>query len=263
MARRIEEKEELFMRLANAFAAALVLLAGVAGTAAAQDSEEGGTFYSHIYVDMGTGMQYTPKGFVTQLAGDVYNNTNPQATALAGFSSTDLNAQYGDRLTTTGTGILQENDFTIFNSPSSAGPLLSSTFNIALFNGTTSALLGNYSTGAVTFGAGLAPGFFSVITITGLSGLNINVNTTDVIMRQQCGTRTGTANRLGVVLLDPPTIGSSTNTMYINATTVGAAGFYNIGNPALNANPGYRVNVAQPVPAGTRSWGAIKAMYHL
>jgi hypothetical protein len=249
------------MRFANAFAAALILLAGVAGTVAAQEIEEGGTFYSHIYYDMGTGLQYTPKGYVTQLAGDVYNNTNPTTTVLGGFSSTDLNAQYGDRVTTTGTGILQENDFTIFNNSTNGGVLLSTTFNIALFNGTTSALLGSYSTLPVTFGAGLNPGFFSVVTITGLGGLNINVNTNDVIIRQQCGTRVGAANKLGVVIIDPPTIGSSTNTMYINATTVGAAGFYNLGNPPINANPGYRINVSQPVPATPTSWGSIKALY--
>jgi hypothetical protein len=254
------------MRVAKAFAAALVLLASAAGMASAQDdvSSEGvGTFYSHIYYDMGTGLQYTPKGgFVTQLAGDVYNNTNPQGAIIGSITSTDLNAQWGDRLTTTGTGILQENDFTIVNSGSSAGPLLTATFGIALFDGTTSALIGSYSTNPVNFGS-LGQGFFSIITITGLGGLNINVNTTDVIMRQQVLAKTGTASRLGVILFDPPTIGSSTNTMYINATTVGPAGFYNLGAAPnfVNANPGYRINLNQPVPAAAKSWGAIKAYY--
>lgn len=249
------------MRLANALAAALVLLAGAAGVAAAQGdvADEGqGVFYSHIYVDMGTGLQYTPKGFVMQLVGDVYNNTNPTPSTLGAVASTDLNAQWGDRVTTTGTGVLQENDFTIFNSGTSAGPLLSTTFNIALFNGTTSAFLGGYSTTPVTFAGGLNPGFFSVVTVTGLGSLNINVNTSDVIMRQQCGVRTGTANRLGVVSMDPPTIGSSGVSMYINASTVGPAGFYNVANVP---NPGYRINLSQPVPAAAKSWGAIKAIY--
>ena len=254
------------MRVAKAFASALVLLASVAGMASAQDevtAEGAGTFYSHIYYDMGTGLQYTPKGgFVTQLAGDVYNNTNPQAAIVGSITSTDLAAQWGDRVTTTGTGLLQENDFTIVNAGTSAGPLLTATFGIALFNGTTSALLGSYSTNPVNFGS-LGQGFFTVLTITGLAGLNINLNTTDVIMRQQVLAKTGTATRLGVVLFDPPTIGSSTNTMYINASTVGPAGFYNLGTAPnfVNANPGYRINVAQPVPATPKSWGAIKANY--
>ena len=248
------------MRLANAFALALILLAGVSGTAAAQDEAELGTFHEHIYVDFGTGMRYTPKGgYVTQLAGDVYNNTNPLPASLAAVSSTDLNAQWGDRVTTTGIGILQENDFTVFNSSSSAGVLVSAAFNIALFNGATSALLGSYSTAPVVFGGGGLPqGFYSIITVSGLGGLNLNVNTTDVIMRQQVGARVGTASRLGVISADPPTIGSSTPSVYINATTVGPAGFYNVTNAP---NFGYRVNVSQPVPATPSSWGAIKAIY--
>ena len=249
------------MRIAKAFAAALVLMAAAAGTAAAQDEVEYGTFHSHLYYDMGTGMLYTPKGgFTTQLAGDVYNNTNPAAAAIAGFSSTDLAAWMGDRVTTTGTGVLQENDFTVFNSGTSAGPLLTASFNIQLFNATTAASIGAYTTGVVNFGAGLPAGQFTILTVTGLGGLNFNVNTTDVLIRQRIATKTGTANRLGVALLDPPSIGSSTNVMYL-FTSANPEGYYNIGNPAINANPGYRINVSQPVPAGPTTWGSIKGMY--
>lgn len=245
------------MRLANAFAAALILLTGIVGTASAQDELEIATFKEHIYVDFGTGLRYTPKGgYATQLAGDVYNNTNPLAATLGGLSSTDLNAQWGDRVTTTGTGILQENDFTVYNPGSSAGPLASGTFNIALFDGATLAMIGNYNVG-VTF-SGLSPGFFSIVTVTGLGGLNINVGTTDVVMLQQSLTRVGTATRLGIVSANPPSIGSSTTQMYANATTIGPAGFYTIANIP---NPGYRINLSQPVPATPKSWGAIKAIY--
>jgi hypothetical protein len=256
------------MKVAKAFtslAAVLVLMSGAVGAVMAQDNAglvEPGTFDSHVYVDMGTGLQYTPKHSTIQLAGDVYNNTNPQAAANFGFSSTDLASQWGDRVTTTGTGILQENDFTVFNTGSSAGTLLSATFNIALNDGSSLAALGGYTTGLVTFGSGLPPGFFSIITITGIGGLNINVNTTDVLIRQQIATKTGLANRLGIASLDPPTIGSSSNTMYINSSTVGPAGFYNVGNPPQNANPGYRINLSAPVAASKATWGSVKALYH-
>jgi hypothetical protein len=239
-------------------AAALFLLAGFAGSSMAQDAEVG-TYAGHIYIDFGTGLRYTPKGgYATQLAGDVYNNTNPLAATLAAFSSTDLNAQFGDRVTTTGTGILQENDFTFYNSGSSAGPVLTASFGISLFDGTSLANLGGYSTNPVVFGAGLLPNQFTIITVTGLSGLNINVNTTDVVIVQQVLARTGTATRLGIVSANPPSIGSSAATMYINATTVGPAGFYTVANVP---NPGYRINLAQPVPASPTTWGAIKAHY--
>ena len=250
------------MRFAKAFLATLVLLAAVAGTAAAQNELEAeAVFHSHVYFDMGTGLMYTTKGgFATQVAGDVYNSTNPLSTPIAGFSSGDLNAWMGDRVTTTGTGVLQANDFTVFNGGSSAGPLTSVSFNVQFFDAGTAASLGGFTTGVLNLGAGLLPGQFTIVTVTGLGGLNINLNTTDVLVRQRVVTKTGAASRLGVALIDPPTIGSSTNTMYL-FTNVNAEGFYNIGNPPINANPGYRINVSQPVPATAKSWGAIKAFY--
>ena len=255
------------MKLVKAFlllTALLVLSPGAARVALAQDglTAEPVTFAGHLYFDFGTGAMYVPKGGAkTELAGDVYNNTNPNPGANFGFSSTDLAAQWGDRLATTATGILQENDFTVFNS--TTGVLNSASFNISLYDGTSLALLGSYTTGTVTFGAGLPASSYSIITITGLGGLNINVNTTDVIMLQQVAAKTGTTTRLGIASLNPPSIGTSIPQMYINATTVGPAGFYNIGTAPnyTPANPGYRVNLNQPVPADNRTWGSVKALY--
>ena len=161
---------------------------------------------------------------------------------------------------TTGQGILQENDFTVYNSSTSAGVLLTASFNIALFDGLSNAPFGGYTTGVVSFGAGLPPGGYSIITVTGLGGLNINVSNVDVLMRQQIAVKTGAANRLGVASLDPPTIGSSANSFYVNASNVGPAGYYSVGAP--NGNPGYRINLSAPTPAGSQSWGSIKALYH-
>ena len=246
------------MRVAKAFAAALVLLAAVAGTAAAQNEFELGTFHSHVYYDMGTGLMYTPKGgYVSQLAGDVYNNTNPTAPVLGGISSTDLNGIWGDRVVMTGTGVVQEQDFTVFNPSTSAGPLVSSTFAVNYYAGATTTFIGGFTTGVVTF-AGLNPGFFSIVTITGIGGLNINLNTTDILVTQRSVTRVGTATRLGVVILDPPTIGSSFAPSMFISNSVNPAGYYNIG---ANGTPGYRINVSQPVPATPKSWGAVKALY--
>jgi hypothetical protein len=253
------------MKLVKAFAlltAMLVLSTGAARVALAGGSQlpEPCQFQGDLYFDMGTGAMYVPKGGgQTEAAGDVYNNTVAPSAANFGFSATDVGAQFGDELLTTGTGILQENVFTIFNG-GTAGALLTATVHIELFNAVTSASLGGYNTN-VNFGAGLNPGFFSRITATGLGGLGINVNTTDVIILQQITAQTGTATKLGIASLDPPTVGSSPNTFFVNAPSVGPAGFYNIGNPPLNANPGYRVNVNQPVPADSKSWGAVKALY--
>jgi hypothetical protein len=245
------------MKLANAFAAALVLVC-TAGTAMAENEVGTGTFQSHIYVDMGSGAVYSPKGAMTQIAGDVYNSTNPQSPAIAGVSTTDMNGIYGDRITTTGTGILQELDFTVYNPSNSAGPITSASFQINVFDAVTAAPLAGFTTSSVPIA--LNPGFFTIITVSGLSVLNANINVTDLVVTQKIAARTGTATRQGVALLDPPSIGSSANTLYISNTAT-PAGFYTLGSPPINANAGYRINVQQPVPAATKSWGAIKASY--
>jgi hypothetical protein len=50
--------------------------------------------------------------------------------------------------------------------------------------------------------------------------------------------------------------------MYINASTVGAAGFYNIGNPPQPAHPGYKISTAPPpVSTASRTWGELKKLY--
>ena len=253
------------MKLANAtFAAlaALTLTLGAAGTARAQLDTEPAQYMGHARMDLRGTTSNWVVGPSAQLAGDVYNNTNPLAAPNFGFSSTDFNSIFGDRVTTTGTGILSENDFTIFNG--GGANLLTASFNVGLYDAVTSTFLGGYTTGVVNFGAGLPAGQFTVITVTGLTPANINVNTTDVLIVQQVATHTGATTRLGIASLDPPTIGSSANTMYISSSTVngGVAGFYNIGNPPANANPGYRINVSQATPAANKTWGGVKAMYH-
>ena len=242
----------------------LLLAVGVGSATANPSAEAIGGCAGHYYLNASTGKSWAsgPGGAIPFLAGDVYNNTNPPGTPNFGISSTDFASTWGDRVTTTGTGTLAENDFTLYNSQSSAGSVLTATFNIGLFDGASNALLGGYTTGVFNFTATpLPPGFFAILTVTGLTGLNINLSTTDVLMTQQLATVTGTATRLGVASLDPPTIGSSTNTMYINSSTIGPAGFYTIGTPPLNANPGYRINRTTPLSTESKNWGAVKNLY--
>jgi hypothetical protein len=240
---------------------AVALLLGVVGVATAQLAEEPVSGYAgHYHIDLVTGNSWwdSPNSVVA-LGGDIYNNT--ASPANFGFSLTDLAAIFGDRVTTTGLGVLDENDFSVFNSGSSAGNLLTASYAIQLSNATTSAPLGGYTTGIVSFGTGLPPGFFTIISVIGLNGLGINLNTNDVLITQQIATHTGLANRMGIASLDPPTIGSSSNVMFINSVAVGPPGYYNIGNPPLNANPGYRINVELATSTRSSTWGRMKALY--
>lgn len=216
---------------------------GAASVADPAATEPAPTYAGHIYMDFATGATTSSPAGV----GDVYANTT---TVTAGASSTDLVAVFGDRVTMTGSGFLDQIDFSIFNSGSSAGPVLTATFNLTFYDGTVPPLpapFGGFTTAPVNFGAGLNPGFYSLVTVTGLSGLGINL-TTDVLLTQTVTSFTGTATRFGIVFADPPTIGSSllpaANTCYIQATTFGGGvpGYYSFAAP--NGNVAYRINVS-------------------
>jgi len=186
--------------------------------------------------------------------------TNTASAPNFGFSSTDLTSIWGDELLTTGTGLLSSHQFTVFNSGSSAGTLVSAQVGVSFYDAVTSNFLGGYSTN-VTFGP-LPQGFYTIVTVPNLDPLNIMLTSTDIVVTQQILSKTGSANRLGIASLNPPTVGSSPNTMYINSSTVGPAGFYNIGNPPMPANPGYQVDLAPPpVPTTHTTWGTIQRLY--
>ncbi len=73
-------------------------------------------------------------------------------------------------------------------------------------------------------------------------------------------------DNLGQGIFDPPTIGSSTDVLFL---TNGAGSFFNTANPAGAlqdlgtdpANVGWALSVDEPVPAVASSWGRIKKLY--
>lgn len=193
-----------------------------------------------------------------QLISTVYDNST-STTALA-FSSTEVTTRtYGDELFLTSGGLLSEMKFSVFNSGSSAGALLSATVAVELLDAATSASLGSFST-VVGFGAtGLSPGFYSVATITNLESLSILLSTTNVLVKQRITAKTGTASRTGIVSLSPPTVGSSPAYFFQSSPTV-AAGFYT--SASGNVNVLYQLAVTPPpVPARSTSWSRVKKLY--
>ena len=195
----------------------------------------------------------------TNVLTTIYDNTSASPQLV--ISSTDLASQWGDELTTTGMGLLSTHKFTLYNSSTSAGPLLTATVSLSFFNAVTSAPLGSYS-GTINFGAGLLANQFSVITASGLDPLLIILNTTNVFVIQQVTAKTGTANRLGVVSMGPVLVGSSPVDMFISSTTIGTGFFCLVANCTTPSNPGQFLAV-NPPPVGTvsKSWGAIKKLY--
>ena len=249
------------MKKANAFlllaVVALVAIAPAAVFAGVVDPEGApAQFAGHAYYDMITHTLTWDTNPAPLADVDIYSNIT--SAPAFGFSSTDLNSTWGDELFPVGTGTLDQNDFTIFNSGSSAGALLTATVNVNLFDGPSATFLGGYNT-AINFGSGLPPGFFTIVTVTNLAGLGIVVPS-DVVITQQLAAKTGTASRLGIAGLSPITLGASVPSMYISSLTVGAPGFYTL-NGIASADPGYRLATLEAVPSKSTTWGNVKGTY--
>jgi len=237
-------------------ACALALSAGaaMAGLTAEGVQYSGDT----VTVDMSTGAV----SHSSRTSALIYDNTN---TAEGAFSSTDLGATWGDQLGTLGTGALEACEFSVYNSGSSAGALDTASFNISFYRASDSTFIGGFTTGTVTFGggAGLDAGFFTTVNVTGLDGLGINLDTTDIIMTQSVAAYTGATTRLGFVFGGPLLAGTtSPDSVYLDATTVGTPGFYTLTNGGVPtvANAFYSITVPSPASAGLLGLGGLVAV---
>jgi hypothetical protein len=234
---------------------AVLLFAGAAFSA--ELTAEPAEFAGHTYLDLSTGTATWGRPANAPAIGtDIYSNI--ASPSVAAISSTSLTSVWGDRVTTVGVGILAEQDLTIFNSGSSAGNLLSANISVSFYDYATSAYIGGYGA-SISFGTGLPPGYYTIVTVTNIDPLAINLNVNDIVVTQTVVSKTGPASRLGVVSLDPIAIGLSLASMYINSSTIGPAGYYTLG--AVNANPGYRINALQAVRTEASTWGKVKALY--
>ncbi|HRJ50148.1 MAG: PEP-CTERM sorting domain-containing protein [Phycisphaeraceae bacterium] len=229
-------------------AAALAVAAGAASASIQGETAQFAGFYT---VDYRTGVTTFSDASNSTRATTIYSNT--ASAPNFGVSSTDLNSTWGDKVTTTGTGgPVTSQQYTLFNSGTSLGTLLTATVDLLYFDGGTNAFINGFS-GNINFGpGGLAAGFFSIITFTGLDGLNMNLPTTNIIMTQKVTAKTGLANRLGIASLNPVNIGSSGDEMYIDSTTIGPAGYYTFANGP--AQPGYQIDLV-PAPGALALMG--------
>lgn len=217
-----------------------------------------GQFGGHLYVDVVTGETTTvaPRG-----GNPIYDNVTAPAAANAGISSTDLNSIWGDRCNTLGTGLLCQFSMTVFNSTSggNTGNVLTYTGGVTIQDASTNAVMGGFTTN-VNFGAGLAAGFYTIVTFTNLEALNINLTDTDLLIKQQRTAHTGTSTRLGIASLNPLLAGtSSPDDIFVQSSTIGGGipGFYLFGNPAIQANVGYGVNIPEPTSLALLAIGAL------
>ncbi len=187
----------------------------------------------------------------------VYDNLAAPSVSSAATSSTDLTATYGDQMNLTSGGILEKFGFTIFNSSTgNTGTLDTAVVNLKFYDATNPyvsgalalPLLGQFNAN-INFGANpLNAGFFTTVSVSGLSSFNINL-TQKLMVTQQVVSFTGTTTRLGVVTFTTENVGSSIgNNWYrkslTNSPTEGLFGF---ASPTSNAM-GYNIETV-PEPA--------------
>lgn len=195
----------------------------------------------------------------------LYSNLTAPSAAGSAFSQAGTTTTFGDRVTLTGTGgALEEFACTLFNSTTSnTTAITTGTMNINFFRASDNSPLGGFSVPLAPFvGTGLAPGFFSIISVTGISlATNINFDTNDVLITQTLSGANGGRN--GVVFFNPIAAGASIPQMYLQGGTANLApGYYNIGTSPnfLQANPGYFVFIPSPGAAALLGLGGMVAL---
>ena len=251
--------------------AVAAIVAFVPSFAAAQ--METAHYFGHAYYDVASGKVTWGEAPASRGGTHIYNNAPliSPATATAGISAPASDGPvFGDRMTTLGTGILQEHSFTVFNSTSggNTGQLDAAEIELRFYkyDGTNlpgvggSTLMGGYLSGEIDFTdggndpTGLPAGYYTVLTFINLDTLAIpiNLSQTAIYATQQIGSQSfsGTTTRLGIVAANPLLAGTtSPDSMYLSGASNaggGAAGMYNFGAPPIQANPGYDIVVPEP-----------------
>jgi hypothetical protein len=176
----------------------------------------------------------------------VYDSLNTGVTAGTSEPSGN-NPIYGDTLTLSAGGILQNFGLTLYNSSSSAGSIITGTTTVKFYDNTipyTSGTINNPLLGTAiinwdyTGGFPLDPGFFDT-QVVDVSGLNI-VLPQNVLVTQQFSQTSGGSTRWGIALMSDPLVGSSPNKVFISSSAT-TAGLYTFsGNPG---QVGYQIDV--------------------
>ncbi|MCL4221891.1 MAG: hypothetical protein KJZ65_11055 [Phycisphaerales bacterium] len=221
-------------------ALALVAIAGVASADVIM--EDNLQFAGHIFTDVHGNTHSQQRG--TPIT--IYSNTSSAANAAT--SSLNLNTRWGDTLNMTGTGVLDAFSLTVFNSASgNTGVINTYDVDVRFYRISDSSFIGGFI-GQINFGiSALSPGYYSVVTFTGLSGFGINLDTANILATQARVAHTGGSIRMGVASLSPVTIGSSPVSFYKDDPSSPPAGFYVFSGGATPADLGYRVDVI-PAP---------------
>ncbi len=165
-------------------------------------------------------------------ATDVYRNTGAPTAAYSANPGTYL----GDDLVMTGGGVLSTIEFSVYASGSNARTFDQSDFTIDIYNDTDGTYVGTVDFGTVNWGS-LPAGFYTTFAVTGLEAQNILLPQSIDVIQHHANVVGGP--KVGQVLADPPSLGSSGDYFYIDDTAATPPGTtqgwsYFGGNPKAN-----------------------------
>lgn len=186
----------------------------------------------------------SPRGVVT------YQNTYPSSPITAASSTTTVVERGDDLIMTNATPqYLDSVGFSVYNSSAAAGPLTRADLELKFYNweydpegGTWNMVLaGSLFYNDVAF-VGMLPGYFTWFDITGIdAGADILLSN-DIVATLTISDWQGGTNRVGQILCNPPTVGSSTDVFYQNG------GWYYFTNHSPIANFHWKIDLI-PEPA--------------
>jgi hypothetical protein len=165
-------------------------------------------------------------------------------------------SEMGDELLMTSGGILDAVGFSVYNSSSSAGELQTADLTLRFYNwdGGVNAFVpaGSLSLPGVDFGTGGLPaGYYTILAFTNVSQVTTINLTADVLATLTIDNLLGRATRVGQVLMNPPTIGSSTDDFFKDGS------WYNFGGTPV-ANFYWQIGVVpEPAALGLLALGGL------
>lgn len=191
----------------------------------------------------------------------------PTPAVNAGFSQpTANNPAFGDDFTLAAAGSLSEMTFSIFNSSAATSgtptPMTAINATINFYDSNTfagaalSTPIGSLGT-TFSFGASpLAPGFFTLLTVTGITGVSLPAGS-PVLITQQLNP-TGSA-RHGIISIGAPVVGTTGGTdFYQRGTPTPTEGFYT--STAGPINVSYELVVPEPATLGVLAAASLVVM---
>ncbi len=253
--------------------AALAAVSLVALPALAADGLESAKFAGAWKVDLATNTQvfvpadqYLRRTSESVVALDSLPGS-PTPSVNAGFSQATANLPaFGDDYTLAAGGSLNEMTFSIFNSGSAASgtptPMTAINAVINFYDSNTfagaavSTPLGSFGS-TFSFGAApLAPGFFTLLTVTGITGVSLP-SSGPVLITQQLNPTGST--RHGIISIGAPVVGTTGGSdFYQRGNPTPAEGFYTSGTTPLNVS--YELIVPEPATLGVLAAASLVVM---